>query len=725
MPTHRLRQKWTSITRSSSHNVYAIRRTDQSFKMKTLLVQFIFFIAGIAPIFVFAQEDSSHALASIDKYALHVEIDTERHNLQGEARLQVQILKDSVSRLQFTLGSSMTLLSVHDSTNRKIETADEPSGISRREISLAVPDTVKRGDIFFLRIAFEAGFDSVVSHSSFIGSKEILLSANGSGPWWPVLSAATNPGSSQAATVLLEVTLPSAFTVVSNGELDSIRTVGSKTTQRFVYKNTMPLRSCFLLCGSTEFTQRSIIGTDSSFRCTLYYYPGKFSNEFALSVMQQLRNAHAYFSTMASPDSGYDSVRIAVVGDDDGHGEWYSNNGLMIARNSYSYSSADSTAPTSPERNKWVHELARFFGLAVTDSTFLFDGGWSEYLTTKFFLHEADKNGDAQQLIRLGLLSRTLNFYPSQTLAQEHRSAKNEQAVFFSKGAYVFLMLEYVVGEAAFDSVARKLYRNFKYTPVSIQAFQQICEEAYGSPLDWFFKEWVYQTGFPELILSTECTQTNRGSYSLKAKVSQRGDLFTTPVDLVFSNSARSTTKRIFVERQDQEFEFILPFLPTKSELDPKYYVLRWVPRLRLLAHARTSVSFRVFDKDTANSVREANILLQLDPNNITGWNNIALFSLGKAAVIKGELVKAEEYFRRASALDASEPTQLYSVLSLVRLGNVLEMEGKRDEAVELYKLGAALAGRNTLYYGIALMEAQKYLRQKFVSSNDFWYGEY
>jgi tetratricopeptide (TPR) repeat protein len=117
--------------------------------------------------------------------------------------------------------------------------------------------------------------------------------------------------------------------------------------------------------------------------------------------------------------------------------------------------------------------------------------------------------------------------------------------------------------------------------------------------------------------------------------------------------------------------------------------------------------------------------MLQLDPNNITGWNNIARFSLGKAAVIKGDLAKAEEYFRRASALEASEPTQLYSVLSVVRLGNVLEMEGKRDEAVELYKLAITLAERNPPLYGTALFEAQKYLQQKFISSDDFWYGEY
>ena len=240
--------------------------------MKILLLHSILFIAYVVPVFVFAQEDSSHVLASIDKYTLYVEIDTERHNLQGEAQLQVQILRDSISRLQFTLGPSMTLLSVRDSANRKLETANEPSpaGPSRKEISLSLPDTLRRGAFVFLKVAFDVEFDSIAARPSFICPKEILLSANGNGTWWPVLSAATNPRPSQSAAVQLEAVVPSAFTVVSNGEMDSIRTVGSKKTVRFVYKNRMPLRSCFLLCGSTEFTERSVAGADSSFRCAIY-----------------------------------------------------------------------------------------------------------------------------------------------------------------------------------------------------------------------------------------------------------------------------------------------------------------------------------------------------------------------------------------------------------------------------------------------------------------------
>jgi hypothetical protein len=695
--------------------------------MKILSPYFFFLVVCASPLLVFAQEDSSRVFASIEKYTLNVEIDAEHHSILGEAQMQIRILKDSLPYVRLALASSMTLLSVCDSADKKLDVAEEQSAsdTSHKEISVSISDSLQRREFIVLKVYYREEFDSIVSNSLYISPKEIFLSPANNFSWWPTLSPATNSLPDQKAAVLLDAIFPSAFVVVTNGEPDSMNTVGSKTMQRFMYKNQMPLKSCFVLSGSAEFTKRSITGGDSTFRCSLFYNPRKLSDEFAGTVLRQLRDAYSYFSSMTTPDTASADIRVVVVGANDVYTDWYSNNGLIIARNSYSYSSVDSIPLTSPRRNKWVHELARLFSLAATDSTFLFDAGWSEYLTTKFFLHEQWKDGEAQQQVRLDLLSRTLDFYPAQTLAQGHRSRKNEQAVYFGKGAYVFLMLEYVIGEAAFDSVARTLYHNFRNTPVTLTKFQQLCEEVYGSRLDWFFKEWIYQTGFPELILSTEIVQTNRGNYSLKATITQRGDVFTTPLDLVFSNSTRSITKRIFVERQDQKFEFILPFFPAKSELDRNYCLLRWVPRLRLLAHARTSVSYRVFDRDIANSEREANILIQLDPNNITGWNNIALFSLGKAAVLKNDLMKAEEYFHRASSLAGSEPTQLYSVLSLVRLGNVLEMEGKRDEAVEWYKLGVTLAGRNPPLYAIALFEAQKYLLQKFISSDDFWYSEY
>ena len=523
----------------------------------------------------------------------------------------------------------------------------------------------------------------------------------------------------------MEAMLPSGFVIVPTGPADSAHTIVSKTSWRFVYNIPRRLSAGFILCVSKDLLESTLANADSTAQFSLYYDAARFNQALAGAVLRQLREAFSFFASLTGVHYPRSNISVAVVGTDDGRIGWYFADNVIIGRNSFAYSLYDSTILSSVQKNKWIHQLAHLFGIAATESTFLFDEGWANYLTVKFFLHKTASEEDAQRQVRLDIFSTTLDFYPSQALAQGRRSGKNEEAVFSKRGLCVFLMLEYILGEESFRAVTRKLYEKFTVRPVTILEFEQLCEEVYGSSLDWFFYEWVYQAGIPELIFSSHVTQTNRGSYLLKARISQRGDVFKTPVDLVFTGSARSLTKRVLLERQDQEFEFILPFLPTKNEIDPNYFVLRWIPRLRLLAHARTAVSFRVFDHDLANSEREAMLTLQLDPNNLTGWNNIALFALGKSAVLKGEMTKAEEYFRRASALEANEPTQIYSVLSLVRLGNVLEMEGKRDEAVEIYKLSVTIGERNPALYSVALFEALKYLREKFVSSDQFWYGEY
>ncbi|HTR80624.1 MAG TPA: hypothetical protein VMM58_03270 [Bacteroidota bacterium] len=676
---------------------------------------------------LFAQEDSSRASAAIDEYVLRVTVNNGEHALKGEAIVHLHLLRDSVQNIRFSMDPRMTINTIRDAADEKIkvaaDTAEQEKNI--KEFTIPLNDSLKQGDSIAVKISYEEAFDTLSSLPSFIGERELLLASTDSTRWWPVLSASTDPIHDQSAPVVLEATLPSEFTVLSNIEADSSHRAESATTWTFTQRRAVPLASCFLLCASMDLEEKVFEGADTTVRVSLYYNPNRFAPDLAAAVALQLDDAYSFYKAFTHRHQEFTNVRMAVVGAESDQADWLVTQGTIIARNSYAYTVNDTTVLLSSERSRWVHDVARMFGIAVNDSTHWFDAGWFRYLAVKYFLHKTQNDPEAQREIRLGVLSKTLDFYPTQSLRQEHPVAKNERALYNGKGAYIFLMLEYVIGENAMNDVVRALYKDFAESPVTAGAFQQICEDAYGSPLGWFFSEWVNQTGFPELILSTKVTLTNRGNYSVRATVSQRGDLFITPVDIVLSNDVRSVTKRVFVERQEQEFEFILPFLPTRNEIDPDYSLLRWVPRLRLLAHARSSISFRVIDHDLANSEREATTFLQLDPNNLTGWGNIALFSLGKSAVIKGDLQKAEEYFRRASVLDASEPAQLYSVLSLVRLGNVLEMEGKRDEAVALYRLSVTLAKRRPALYSIALTDALKYLSEKFVSSEDFWYKEY
>jgi len=573
-----------------------------------------------------------------------------------------------------------------------------------------------------VRLIYEQNLDTLSTLPSFINGHELALLPIAGERWWPILAPGECPLPLQSTQTALWLTMPGQYLPLTGTEPDTEYSSDGQTTRGYIAHHA-PLPSAFSLCAGRIFSRSVAEAKDSSLRIALYFDPARLPEPLAESIAAQLREAYAFFALETRAPARHADINVAVVGTESGRPLWYQQRGLIVGRNSFAYSADDSALLLSSRMSPWVYALAGEFGIEAADSSAWIGKGWTEYLATKFFLKGAGGNQEELRRIRLELLSHTLGFYPERPLAQGFADVGKAQSV--NEAAYVFFMLEYIMGEEAFGNVVRSLGSGGTTAPLTVASFQHLCEEAYGSPLDWFFSEWTTRSGFPEFVLSTEITQTNRGNYSVKATIGERGDFFATPVDIVFSNDVRSITKRVNVTKQDQAFEFILPFLPLRGELDPNYSLLRWVPRLRLLAHALSSVTYRVLDHDLAASEKEALVLLQLDPNNLTGWNNLAMYSLGKLSVLKGDLAKAEEYFRHASSLEASAPTELYSVLSMVRLGNVLEMEGKRQEATEIYRLSITLGNRRPALYGPALFEAHKYLTQKFIPSDEIWYGEF
>jgi tetratricopeptide (TPR) repeat protein len=361
----------------------------------------------------------------------------------------------------------------------------------------------------------------------------------------------------------------------------------------------------------------------------------------------------------------------------------------------------------------------------VPDSSYWFNESWTGYLATRFLFAFSDTNQTLQLRERSHLLAHALDFFPALPIASGRSGGINEKAVFTYKGRYVFMMLEYILGRDVFDSVIRTLYRESASQTPSITRFQALCEAAYGSPLSWFFDEWLYRTGFPEYVLTSQTQATPRGTYEVDVTVTQRGDLFSMPLNIYVETAARSFLKRIFVSQEQQRFTFIFPSPPVKIEWNPQYLVLRWVQHFRILAHARTSVSYRVFNRDLASSEREAHLTLQLDPDNTIGANPIALFSLGKAAGARKEWVKAEAYFLDASNERVDGEYAFYPLLSAVRRANILDFTGRREEALTEYKKALSEAQAQPLLYAKVIVEARKFLEHPFVPSDDAWFEMY
>jgi tetratricopeptide (TPR) repeat protein len=659
--------------------------------------------------------------ADIFSYRLHLVIDEMSHSIQGEAELKVRALRDSLTSLDIVFALPSEFIFAQDSGGAKLKAqiSDSSQVASQGHVILQLPRAMRLGDSTVIRLEYKTTFDTNAASPAFINEREIFLPSNDSARWWPIVESGTD--SSPVPDVQLQVVLSPDYSVISTGDVDTASISKDEKEWTFVHKSGDKLSDAFFVCASKNFETSTFRNKDSTVCIRFFSNPPQFNPYLASTVTSLLGEAAEYFSSIAFKPSQLSDLQFVMIGS--GEQNAMSRHGkIIVGRNLPAFSVYDSLVNYYGTRNPWVCELARLFVIPNIDSIPWFNDGWTNYLADRFFLHRADGNESMKDQERIEILMRTLDFYPASPLSHEQEDGANERNAFSNRGAYVFSMLEYILGDQLFDSVVTEMSSPDSETSMNIGNFQKLCGNIYGSSLDWFFNEWINRTSFPEFVLSTEETETNRGTIILNAHVEQRGDIFTTPANLVITYNNRSEIKRIFIRKQVQTFEFLLPEAPLKVDLDPDYLLLRWVPKLRLLAHARTSIAYLMFDRDTANSAKEAQLTLELDPNNVTGWDNEALYALGKIAILQHDAKKSEEYFRKASTLDASEPAQLFSVLSLVRLGNVLEVEGRRDEALQLYELAVSFSQKNLSVYGYAFSEAEKYLHEKFISTDEFWY---
>lgn len=78
------------------------------------------------------------------------------------------------------------------------------------------------------------------------------------------------------------------------------------------------------------------------------------------------------------------------------------------------------------------------------------------------------------------------------------------------KGAHILRMLEHELGQELWWKTIRLYVKTFARKQVSSKDFQLVVEKAAGRNLQWFFDQWVYKMGYPELEISKAYDEKNK-----------------------------------------------------------------------------------------------------------------------------------------------------------------------------------------------------------------------
>jgi len=159
-------------------------------------------------------------------------------------------------------------------------------------------------------------------------------------------------------------------------------------------------------------------------------------------------------------------------------------------------------------------------------------------------------------------------------------------ATIYNKGAWVLHMLRGVMGDSLFFGAMREYFDRYKYSNAETSQLVNICEEIYGSKLDWFFDEWVYTgTGRPsyEYSWSYEDFQNQKGSgvYSVwvNLKQVQKNDLelYKMPVrfTVVTADGEKEFTE--FNDKSEQICQLVVNSEPKDVIVDKDSWILKKV----------------------------------------------------------------------------------------------------------------------------------------------------
>ena len=150
-----------------------------------------------------------------------------------------------------------------------------------------------------------------------------------------------------------------------------------------------------------------------------------------------------------------------------------------------------------------------------------------------------------------------------------------------SKGFMAMNALSNEIGRDRLRAAFHEILRDFGSRRLLWDDFVAAVTKAAGRDVSWFFDQWFYKTGAPEL--TAELDMPTR-----QARVLQLGEPYRLTVDLAFVGPGCGLRTRIAISAREERVPFPVGCRPDSVSVDPDYQVLRWTPALRQrYRHAR------------------------------------------------------------------------------------------------------------------------------------------
>jgi hypothetical protein len=277
------------------------------------------------------------------------------------------------------------------------------------------------------------------------------------------------------------------------------------------------------------------------------------------------------------------------------------------------------------------------------------------------------------------------------------------QSMTLEKGAMIFHMLRWEIGDKAFLATLKGTLSQFTDTGIRTSDLTKVAEAQSQQQLTPFFAQWIDGTGAPQFTNKYAVYRLgNNKGFRTIGEIGQDLDLFRMPVELRVETDGKTESQKVDVVGTNSQYVVDTFGRPRRIAIDPGDWVLKSSPDLQVRIAILKGQQL-VAQGDLTGALAEYQ--KALDANS---QSSLASYRIGEVLFTQRNYQASVNAYRDALRGDG-EP-RWTEVWSHIALGKIFDITGQRDRAVNEYRL-AVQTNDNTQG---AVNEARQWLQKPY-----------
>jgi hypothetical protein len=652
----------------------------------------------------------------ITGYSIDADVDPASSRLTATAKVTFTAL-DDLSVAVFELNNGLRITSITDATGAALQSDRNPTTFT---VNVALPTPIAKGTT----TTFTFVYGGVLTGSDTSPVEGIKLAAIADpisillypGRWFPMTGLYTN-----RFTADMHIRVPQGETAIASGAtnlpaastaptIKATATLNSRTGRttrtaprtaaaRRAAQAKQPESTPAATPQPAATTAATLTGPTAEFNFSWQKpgFPGtvligKFlpaikaglSSNVAIYVTEKHKAAAAEYAataarqfefftlTFGEPQSS--TIRLVELPDDSVSATWAPEI-VGIAGNRIGNANSNRLLSNTVAHQWWGSEVS-----PATLNDAWITNGMSRYAELMYLEDASGKTAFQNAVVDVSAGALAYDTAPLATLGRIDPYSPQFQSETLEKGAMVFHMLRYQMGNEKFPVFLRGLLSQFAGKSVTSADVESVATAQSGLNLTPFFAQWIDGTGAPSFTSKFTVYRLggNKGFRTIGA-ISQDLDLFRMPVELRVETDGKTETRKIDVSGTDSHYTIETFGRPRHIVIDPDHWVLKSTPDLAVRVSVLRGQQL-VAQGDLIGALAEYQKALDSNRNS-----SLATYRIAEIFFTQRNYQSAANSYR--DSLRGDNEPKWTEVWSHIGLGRIFDITGQRDRAVNEYRL--------------------------------------